>query len=107
MKKNVIKWILPIVVLFSACKKDDKVATNVTPAPVVTQSNNFGGEFVLSEGGFGANNSKLLYRLDSSTAIANDYFVQQNPTLTGGLGDLANDMIIYGGKIYIVMNGSG
>lgn len=106
MKKNLIKWVVPVLVLLNACKKDDKTTTTVIPPPVTTTDNR-GAEYILSEGGFGANNSKLCYRVDSSQTIAADYFLQQNPTLTGGLGDLANDMIIYGGKMYITMNGSG
>ncbi|MEO6668720.1 MAG: hypothetical protein ABIN36_04545 [Ferruginibacter sp.] len=106
MKKNLIKWILPAVLLFTACNKDNDVAPVViTPVPVDTISK--GGAYILSEGGFGANNSKLAYRVDSSGVIFGDYFLEKNPALTGGLGDLANDMIVYGNKIYIVMNGSG
>ncbi|MEO8768463.1 MAG: hypothetical protein ABI402_00195 [Ferruginibacter sp.] len=105
MKKNVIKWILPIVVLFNACNKNNDTAA-VVITPVVVDTVSKGGAYILSEGGFGANNSKLAYRVDSSGAFTGDYFLDKNPALTGGLGDLANDMIIYGGKIYILMNGS-
>ncbi|MFT3909218.1 MAG: hypothetical protein QM737_07295 [Ferruginibacter sp.] len=105
MKKNVIKWILPLVVLLNACKKDDNVATAVIP-PVVVDTTSKQVAYVLSEGGFGANNSYLAYRVDSSGALTADYFHEKNSSLAG-LGDLANDMIVYGNKIYILVNGSG
>lgn len=105
MKRSLIKWFLPMLVVLNSCKKDNDTPAPVIP-PVVVEPASKGGKFVLSEGGFGANNSKLAYRVDSSGVVTGDYFLQQNPTLTGGLGDLANDMIIYGSKIYIVMNGS-
>ena len=39
MKKNVIKWILPIVVLLNACGKNNDVAPVVNnPVPVDTVS---------------------------------------------------------------------
>ncbi len=99
MKKVILKSLLIGSVILSACKKDDSVIVPVAPAIS-------GGTYVLSEGGFGANNAKLAYRSDSSGAVSGDFFLQQNPTITAGLGDLANDAIVYGSKLYIVMNGS-
>ncbi len=99
MRRIIFQFLLPCAVIFSACKKDDPVVTPVAPA--IT-----GGTYVLSEGGFGANNAKLAFRADSSGSVTGDFFLQQNPTITAGLGDLGNDAIVYGGKLYIVMNGS-
>lgn len=92
---------LILMVGISSCKKVD-APDPVTPvlAPTV-------GVYILSEGSFGGNNSKLGFYTNSSSSISGDFFLQQNPTLTAGLGELANDAIIFGGKMYIVMNGSG
>jgi YVTN family beta-propeller protein len=95
MKRNLIKWLLPVLLIMQACSKD-----NDFPAPVTPPAK---GLYVVSEGGFGMSNTKLgFYNLGTST-FAGDYFVQQNPGQTG-LGDTGNDAIIYGGKLYIVMN---
>ena len=97
MKKNLLKWLLPMVVILSACSKDDVVPGAPQTAPAK-------GLYVLSEGLYGQNNTKLgLYSI-TGAAYTSDFFVQQNPTLPLGLGDTGNDMIIYGGKLYIVMN---
>ncbi len=99
MKKNLIWLILPTVLILNSCKKDDKVSTpdtSIKPAK---------GVYVLSEGAPGSNSTKLSFR-DSSGNFTGDFFLQQNPSFTGGLGDLGNDMIIYGSKLYIVMNNS-
>lgn len=99
MKKNVFVWVLAVAAVFSACKKDDvKTPDPITPAK---------GIYILSEGGFTANNTKLAYRNAATGVVSGDFFLQQNPGETAGLGGLGNDMIIYGGKIYIVMNVSG
>jgi len=92
MKKQLIKWVLPAMVLLNACKKDD-----VTPGPAVAPTK---GVYVLSEGGTG---STLSFRSAAGT-VTGDFFLQQNPTIVGGLGNLGNDAIIYGGKMYIMMN---
>lgn len=97
MKNALLNAFLPALILLSACKKEDKVIQ----APPLAATK---GVYVLSEGNFGANNSKLLYRDAATGAISGDFFSQQNPTITAGLGDSGNDMIIYGGKLYIVMN---
>ncbi len=95
MKKNLVKWLLPALVLMQACSKDD-----TTPNPVTPPAK---GLYVISEGNSSANNAKLgFYNLGTST-FSGDYFIQQNPTETA-LGNTSNDAIVYGGKLYIVMN---
>ena len=91
-----------VVTVLAACKKVD-VPVVITPAllsPAV-------GEYILSEGSFGGNNTKLGYYANTSAIATGDFFLQQNPTMTAGLGELGNDAIVYGSKMYIVMNGSG
>ncbi|HHT22594.1 MAG TPA: YncE family protein [Bacteroidales bacterium] len=56
---------------------------------------------VLSEGLFNMNNSTLAYYDFSKKELITDYFLQKN---SRGLGDTANDMILYGSKIYIAVN---
>ena len=89
------------IICFESCKKTD-APTPITPilSPAV-------GEYVLSEGSFGGNNTKLAFYTNSTSNVAGDYFLQQNPSITAGLGELGNDAIIFGSKMYIVMNGSG
>ncbi|MBC7935926.1 MAG: YncE family protein [Rhizobacter sp.] len=95
MKKNLYKWLLPAVLLMQACSKDDVPVNPVTPPAK--------GLYAISEGGSTPNSAKLgFYNLGSST-FTGDYFVQQNPSETA-LGSTSNDAIIYGGKLYIVMN---
>lgn len=85
------------VVLFSvSCKKDDH---EPTPEPEVTT-----GLYVLSEGNFMANNTMLTYYDFGTQTATTDFYKNVNGS---SLGDTGNDMIIYGGKLYIVMNVSG
>ncbi len=59
------------------------------------------GLFVLSEGLWGRNNSTLTYYDYTTTALTEDQFSAQNKR---GLGDTANDIAVYGSKMYIVVN---
>jgi YVTN family beta-propeller protein len=97
MKSNQIflSTMIISVVLFS-CKKNEPAQTIV---PKVTT-----GVYSLNQGNYGSNNTTLTY-YDFATATATtDYY----KTINGfGLGDTGSDFIIYGGKVYIVMNVSG
>ncbi|WEK34559.1 MAG: hypothetical protein P0Y53_18895 [Candidatus Pseudobacter hemicellulosilyticus] len=96
MKK--LRWLFPCILLASACSKDDKKPSD----PVVGVAT---GVYVLSEGT--NNDSKLAFYDLNSKQVTGDFFLQQNPTITAGLGQYANDMLIYGSKLYIVVNASG
>lgn len=84
-----------IVMVFSSCKKEK---------PEIESPQNFSnGILVLNEGLFQQNNTSLAWVNLSSSEISSDVFLEKNNRY---LGDTGNDMEIYGGKIYIVVNGS-
>jgi YVTN family beta-propeller protein len=91
-----------VLFLISSCRKND----STTPIAPVQLSPAI-GEYVLSEGSFGGNNSTLSFYNNSTSAVVGNFFLQQNPSIPSGLGDTGNDMIVYGSKLYIVMNVSG
>lgn len=85
------------VTLFVACSNDDESVKDVTEekGKVV---------YVLNSGDWKSNNSSLT-RYDISTGKAvQGYFELQNGR---GLGNTANDIIVYGSKIYIAVAGEG
>jgi YVTN family beta-propeller protein len=85
---------IALVVIVASCKKSDN-----SPAPKITS-----GVFELCQGGYGLNNSSLTYFDFSTQHTTADYFADINGF---GFGDTGDDAIIYGGKIYIVVTGSG
>jgi len=93
--KQIKFWAFALVVIaFAAsCKKND------SPAPIVPKVTT--GLYILSEGTFNQNNTTLTYYNFATSAASTDFFASTNGSQLGGTG---NDMIIYGGKMYIVMN---
>lgn len=87
--------VLGVTLIISSCKKDD---APLTPAPKVTT-----GLYILSEGNFGGNNTTLSYYSFATNTATTDFFANANGSK---LGDTGNDLIIYGSKVYIVMNAS-
>ena len=62
------------------------------------------GFFLLNEGNMGSNKCTLDY-YDYATGIySKDIFAVRNPDIAQGLGDVGNDIAIYGSKLYVVVN---
>lgn len=57
--------------------------------------------YILSEGLFNMNNSSLAMYNSHTGKLEKDIFLAKNKR---GLGDTANDMAIYGSKLYVVVN---
>lgn len=98
MKKNLILISSLAILILASCKK-----TDVPGVPPVQPAK---GVYVLSEGAFFGNNSKLGFYSFATGSIAGDFFVQQNPTIPAGVGGLATDMVIYGSKLFVVVDQS-
>lgn len=92
MKYNILFLIL--VILFIGCKKDETIDNTYTYQ---------NGLLVLNEGLFQQNNATLSWINFESKQVTNQVFLSEN---NRPLGDTGNDMAIYGGKLYIVVNGS-
>lgn len=95
-KLKPILLVVAFVNLFAACR-DDKSDPKPEPQPVAERK----GLYVLSEGLFNANNSSLSYYNFDNKELVDDQFKTQN---NRGLGDTANDIAVYGSKMYIVVN---
>jgi YVTN family beta-propeller protein len=94
---KILSAIAIVTLAMNACKKNDTIpAAPVQLTPAI-------GEYILSEGGFGGNNTKLSFYNNSTSTVVGDFFLQQNPGNVG-LGAVGNDMIIYGSKLYVIMN---
>ena len=90
------KFILAFLLLHTivGCKKKEE-----TSSPLPTTLNH--GVLVLNEGLFEHNNASLSYfDLNNGTVFSNFFEVKANRNL----GDTGNDIAVYGGKIYIVVN---
>ena len=97
MKKSHFYFlILALIVFVISCSK------NNNPAPVTPPTRT--GLYVLNQGLYGANNTTFTYYDFTTSTPVTDYFRNVNGF---GLGDTGSDFIIYGSKIYIVINNSG
>lgn len=102
-----IKYLLwgCFILTLSACRKDEKpipevVSTLLPPNPTALVK----GFYLLNEGNMNSNKASLDY-LDYTTGqYHKNIYNQLNPEITKGLGDVGNDIGIYGSKVYVVVN---
>ena len=62
------------------------------------------GFYLLNEGNMGSNKATLDYYNYTTATYMRNIFNEANPDITQGLGDVGNDLRIYGGKLYAVIN---
>ncbi|HLW30075.1 MAG TPA: DUF5074 domain-containing protein [Brumimicrobium sp.] len=92
---NSIKYIIIALIVLTSCKKDK--------TEPLTEGGYSNGILVLNEGLFQLNNSTLSWVNLSTQDVTTDLFLSVN---NRPLGDTGNDMLLYGGKIYITVTGS-
>lgn len=86
-----------ILIALTGCKKDDPVAPpSELPSAVA-------GVFIVNEGGFQKSNASLSFYLPDSHKVYADIFSAANNRT---LGDIANDMVLFENKGFIVVNNS-
>ena len=105
---KLLLWLLPLC-LFS-CREDEYVTYMTdedTGVPSVEETH-FDGLYILNEGNMGSNRCTLDYLdlsgTDSTIHYYRNIYAERNPSTVKELGDVGNDIGIYGSKLWIVVN---
>ena len=102
LHSELFKWaFLPALLLLalSACRH---------PEVVEQEDLTFAhGLFILNEGNMGSNKASIDFYDPISDTLYRNIYPTVNPTVMKELGDVGNDIAIYGGKLYAVINVSG
>lgn len=107
MKKYIIKYIFGLIISLSliSCREDEVIFLSSTRNVAFPRSEgNIEGFYLLNEGNMGMNRASIdmfNYRTGSYTT---DIYSERNPTVVKELGDVGNDIKIYGDKVYAVIN---
>lgn len=89
-----------------SCQKDDDIIPEeevVLPPETVTTVEGF---YLLNEGNMNMNKASLDYYDYATGTYRRNVYGQANPEATLGLGDVGNDVGVYGSKVYAVINNS-
>ena len=109
--RNLIQLILTLgIVLLASCRHDELVTymdDQDTHRPSA-QRDELLGLYVLNEGNMGSNKCTLDYLdlsgKDSTLHYYRNIYAERNPSTVKELGDVGNDIGIYGSKLWIVVN---
>ena len=107
MKKQLF-YRLSLAVMVSAslfsCRKDPQPAPEQVEILEPTPSGPVKGLYLLNEGNMNMNKASLDYLDFSSGYYSRNIYNQANPEIVKGLGDVGNDIGVYGSKVYVVVN---
>lgn len=98
--------LLLLAVAFTSCQEDAPLIGEETiglPSETVVSVEGF---YLLNEGNMSSNKASLDYYDYATGTYRRNIYSQANPDATLGLGDVGNDIGVYGNKIYAVINNS-
>lgn len=105
MKKILLIYWLMILLGLSACREDEQIflsdSVQVTLPMVGSRIKGF---YQLNEGNMGMNRASLDYFDYTTGYYTRDLFSERNPEIVKELGDVGNDIQVYGEKVYAVIN---
>ena len=97
--------LIGVALLFAACRGEEEIVpSTATQTAGAEQLRSVSGFYLLNEGNMGSNKCTLDYFDYSSGIYRKNIFPERNPGVVHELGDVGNDIGIYGGKLYAVIN---
>lgn len=103
---HLLPLFLTLSVMISACRKDQIVMPTeyeIIPGTIAPDSK-IRGFYLLNEGNMGSNKCTLDF-VDLLTGVySRNFFAERNPSVIKELGDVGNDIGVYGSKLYVVVN---
>lgn len=101
----IIGMLLMWMPFVSSCRDEEVIVTSTgTKVTAPADSDPIKGFFLLNEGNMGSNKCTLDH-FDYSTGIyTRNIFAERNPGVVKELGDVGNDLQIYGNRLYAVVN---
>ncbi|WP_221887714.1 YncE family protein [Chitinophaga polysaccharea] len=103
--RNIISVIILAGLALTGCRKGDRIVPpEVTPVDTAKPGSAYNGFYLLNEGNMGSNKSTLDYYDYTAGIYKSNIYATANPAAVKELGDVGNDLAIYGSKLYAVIN---
>ncbi|MDR3350753.1 MAG: YncE family protein [Prevotellaceae bacterium] len=103
MRKTFFILMLTTLVV-SSCRKEEGIVPSTNTTVTEGEAGTIAGFFLLNEGNMGNNKASLDY-FDYETGVySKNIYAERNPGVVKELGDVGNDIQIYGSKLYAVIN---
>jgi YVTN family beta-propeller protein len=89
---------------FCSCRKEKEIFSPEEEDVGIPEYTSIQGFYLLNEGNMGSNKSTLDYYDYETGTYHRNIYAAANPTVPKELGDVGNDIAIYGSKLYAVIN---
>ncbi|WP_109700148.1 YncE family protein [Chitinophaga deserti] len=104
MHKILFRILCCLWLLATACRKGDHIVPPVVTPVDEAGENGYLGFYLLNEGNMGSNKASLDYYDYTTGKYNKNIYATINPNAVKELGDVGNDIRIYGSKVYAVIN---
>lgn len=99
-------YILPLCLCATSCREDELVVP--TEYDIIgdqsAADSKIRGFYLVNEGNMGSNKCSIDYYDYVTGLYARNIYAERNPNVVKELGDVGNDIGIYGSKLYVVVN---
>lgn len=99
-------YILPLLSVTTGCREDELVVPTEYDiiADQPAEDTRIRGFYLVNEGNMGSNKCTLDYYDYFTGLYARNIYAERNPEVVKELGDVGNDIGIYGSRLYVVVN---
>lgn len=97
-------FLIVSVVVLTACRHDDEIFIPEEVEVSRPEYTEIKGFYLLNEGNMGSNKSTLDYYDYSTGTYTRNIYGNSNPDVPKEMGDVGNDIAIYGSRLYAVIN---
>lgn len=98
-------YFLPLLMSITSCREDELVVpTEYEIIGDETPDSSIRGLYLVNEGNMGSNKCTIDYYDYVTGLYARNIYAEKNPDVIKELGDVGNDVAIYGSKLYVVVN---
>lgn len=105
-KQFAIIFICSILLFLTStgCREDIYIQQSTSTEVEEPRFTGIDGFYLLNEGNMGSNKSSLDYFDETTGTYIKNIYAERNPTVVKELGDVGNDLEIYGSKLYATIN---
>lgn len=101
---NIIATLFALLVVLAGCREEQLIFIPEEVEITTPQFTDVQGFYLLNEGNMGSNKATLDYYNFRTGRYSRNIFALANPSVPKEMGDVGNDLGIYGSKLYAVIN---
>lgn len=102
---SLIIYFLPLLMVATSCREDELVVpTEFDIVGDERPESSIRGFYLVNEGNMGSNKCTIDFYDYTTGLYARNIYAERNPQVIKELGDVGNDIGIYGSKLYVVVN---